>query len=79
MPPAGFVLSLSNLAIGLTLALVHIVFINVTGVGVNPARSFGPALFVGGKALAQLWLFLIVPSVAGLAAGFLFKSKVFEA
>ncbi len=69
----------AGLAIGLTLVLVHIVFINVTGVGVNPARSLGPAIFVGGKALAQVWLFLIVPSVAGLCAGFLFRSKLFEA
>jgi aquaporin Z len=69
----------AGLAIGLTLALIHIVFINVTGVGVNPARSLGPALFVGGTALSQIWLFLIVPSVAGLVAGFLFKAKLFEA
>ena len=69
----------AGLAIGLTLVLIHIVFINVTGVSVNPARSLGPALFVGGNALAQLWLFLIVPSVGGIVAGLLFKAKLFEA
>jgi aquaporin Z len=69
----------AGLAIGLTLALLHLPFINVTGLSVNPARSFGPALFVGGNALAQVWLFLVVPVIAGLVAGFLFRSKVLEA
>jgi aquaporin Z len=69
----------AGLAIGLTLALLHLPFINVTGLSVNPARSFGPALFVGGSALAQVWLFLVVPVIAGLVAGFLFRSKVLEA
>jgi aquaporin Z len=71
--------STAGLAIGLTLMLLHLPFINITGLSVNPARSFGPAIFVGGKALAQIWLFLIVPSVAGLCAGFVFKAKVYEA
>jgi aquaporin Z len=71
--------STAGLAIGLTLMLLHLPFINITGLSVNPARSLGPAVFVGGKALAQIWLFLIVPSVAGLCAGFVFKAKVFEA
>ena len=69
----------AGLAIGLSLVLIHIVFINVTGVSVNPARSFGPALFVGGNAMAQVWLFLVVPSLAGLAAGALFKADILEA
>ncbi|SDR51130.1 aquaporin Z [Rhizobiales bacterium GAS113] len=69
----------AGLAIGLTLFILHLAFINVTGLSVNPARSLGPAVFVGGHALSQLWLFLIVPSVAGLCAGFLFKAKLFEA
>jgi aquaporin Z len=64
----------AGLVIGLTLAMIHIVFIQVTGVSVNPARSLGPAVFVGGKALAQLWLFLIVPSVGGAIAGWLFRA-----
>jgi aquaporin Z len=67
-----------GLVIGLTLVAVHITFINVTGVSVNPARSLGPAVFVGGKALAQLWLFLIVPIVAGAASGWLFRANVLE-
>lgn len=52
-----------GLAIGLTLVLVHIVCIPITGTSVNPARSVGPALFEGGKALSQLWLFIVAPSV----------------
>jgi aquaporin Z len=68
----------AGLAIGLTLVLIHIVFINVTGVSVNPARSLGPALLVGGTALSQVWLFLIVPIVAAFCAGLLFKGKALE-
>jgi aquaporin Z len=66
-------------AIGLTLAALHLAFINVTGLSVNPARSIGPALFVGGTAMAQIWLFIAAPLVGGLIAGTLFKSKVLEA
>lgn len=61
--------SLAGLAIGLTLVLVHIVCIPITGTSVNPARSIGPALFDGGQALSQLWLFIIAPFVgAALSA-----------
>lgn len=67
-----------GLVIGLTLAVLHFPFINVTGLSVNPARSLGPAVFVGGTALAQLWLFLVVPTLAGACAGWLFKSQTFE-
>ncbi len=67
-------LEVAGLIIGLTLFALHFPFINVTGLSVNPARSLGPAIFVGGNALAQVWLFLIVPTVAGAAAGALFKS-----
>lgn len=63
--PAGF----AGLAIGLTLAAIHLVGIRVTGVSVNPARSIGPALFVGGTALAQLWVFLAAPLAGGALAG----------
>ena len=69
----------AGLAIGLTLVIIHIVFIPVTGVSVNPARSIGPALFVGGKAISQLWLFIVIPPIGGLLAGLLFKNKVLEA
>ena len=72
--PAQF----AGLAIGITLVVIHILGINITGVSVNPARSFGPALLVGGKAISQLWLFLVVPSIAGIAAGVLFKLKLLE-
>ncbi len=73
--PAGF----AGLAIGIALMMVHIFGIYITGVSVNPARSLGPAIFVGGKAMAQLWLFLVVPSVGGIAAGLLFRTKLLEA
>mgnify|MGYP001030989172 CR=1 FL=1 len=61
--------NLAGLAIGLTLVLVHIVCIPITGTSVNPARSIAPALFQGGEALSQLWLFIIAPFVgAALSA-----------
>lgn len=63
--PVGF----AGLAIGLTLAAIHLVGIRVTGVSVNPARSMGPALFVGGAALSQLWVFIVAPLLGGAAAG----------
>ncbi len=60
----------AGLAIGLSLILIHLVGINYTGTSVNPARSIGPALFQGGQALSQLWVFIIGPLVGGaLAAG----------
>lgn len=65
---------MAGLAIGLTLTAIHLVGINVTGVSVNPARSIGPALFVGGKALADLWLFIVAPLAGGALAGFVWKS-----
>ena len=62
--------NLAGLAIGLSLVLIHIVCIPVTGTSVNPARSIGPALFDGGTALRQLWLFIVAPFVgAALSAG----------
>jgi aquaporin Z len=69
----------AGLAIGLTLVALHFPFINVTGLSVNPARSLGPAVFVGGQALAQVWMFLVVPTIGGAVAGWLFRSKTLEA
>jgi aquaporin Z len=69
-------LEVAGLIIGLTLFVLHFAFINVTGLSVNPARSLGPAVFVGGKALGQVWLFLLVPSIAGAVAGWLFRNRV---
>lgn len=73
--PAQF----AGLAIGLTLVVIHIVGIQVTGVSVNPARSFGPAVFVQGQSLSQLWLFIVAPLVGAGLAGLLFRAKTLEA
>jgi aquaporin Z len=59
---------MAGLAIGLTLVLIHLVAIPITGTSVNPARSFGPAIFAGGKALGQLWLFIVAPVIGGILA-----------
>lgn len=69
----------AGLAIGMTLAAIHLVGINVTGVSVNPARSIGPAVFVGGKALADLWVFIVAPLAGGLLAGAVYKSGLTRA
>ncbi len=68
--PKGF----AGLAIGLTLVLIHIVAIPITGTSVNPARSLGPALLVGGEALAQLWLFIVAPIIGGVVAALVWRS-----
>ena len=73
--PAGF----AGLAIGLTLVVIHLVGINVTGVSVNPARSIGPALFAGGTAIGQLWLFIVAPVIGAALAGALFRSNMLDA
>ncbi|SIP94194.1 aquaporin Z [Bosea sp. TND4EK4] len=67
--PAGF----APLAIGLGLALIHLVSIPVTNTSVNPARSTGPALFAGGWALGQLWLFWVAPLIGGALGGILYR------
>ena len=67
--PQGF----AGLAIGLSLTLIHIVGIPITGTSVNPARSLGPALMVGGDALSQVWLFLLAPVVGGILAAVIWK------
>ena len=56
----------AGVAIGITLAVIHIVGIQVTGVSVNPARSFGPALLVGGQALSQAWVFFVAPAIGAV-------------
>ena len=63
--PKGF----APIAIGLALTLIHLISIPVTNTSVNPARSTGPALFVGGWAVAQLWLFWVAPIIGGVAGG----------
>jgi aquaporin Z len=67
--PVGF----AGMAIGLALTLIHLISIPVTNTSVNPARSTGPALFVGDWALAQLWLFWVLPIVGAALAGFVYK------
>ena len=67
--PVGF----AGLAIGLGLTLIHLISIPVTNTSVNPARSTGPALFVGGWALEQLWLFWVAPIAGALAGGFVYR------
>ena len=71
--------AMAGLAIGLTLAAIHLVGINVTGVSVNPARSIGPALFVGGKAMADLWLFILAPLAGGAIAGLAYAAGLTKA
>lgn len=68
--PAGF----APIAIGMTLALIHLISIPVTNTSVNPARSTGPAIVVGGMALQQLWLFWVAPILGALVGGFVYKS-----
>jgi len=67
--PTGF----APIAIGLALTLIHLISIRVTNTSVNPARSTGPALFVGGWALAQLWLFWVAPLIGGAVGGLIYR------
>jgi aquaporin Z len=67
--PKGF----APIAIGLGLTLIHLISIPVTNTSVNPARSTGPAVFVGGWALAQLWLFWVAPIIGGALGGFAYS------
>ena len=68
----------AGLAIGLALTLIHLISIPVTNTSVNPARSTGPALYVGGWALGQLWMFWVMPIVGATAAGFLYRFMLEE-
>ena len=65
--------AVAGIVIGLTLAFVHIMGIPLTGTSVNPARSLAPALFIGGTALQQVWVFIIAPIVGAAIAGVLYK------
>jgi aquaporin Z len=69
----------AGLIIGLTLMLLHLAFIPVTGNSLNPARTLAPAVYVGGQALGQVWLYIVAPLAGGALAGFLFKSKILSA
>jgi len=73
--PAGF----APIAIGLALTLIHLVSIPVTNTSVNPARSTGPALLVGGLALQQLWLFWVAPLIGGAVGGTLYRALFAQA
>lgn len=65
--------NVAGLVIGLSLVLVHLIGIPFTGTSVNPARSFGPALLVGGDALADVWVFIVAPLVGGVLAALVYK------
>ena len=65
--------AVTGIVIGLTLTLVHILGVPFTGTSVNPARSFGPALFMGGEALSQVWVFIVAPLIGAAIAAVVFK------
>lgn len=65
--------AVAGIVIGLTLAFVHIMGIPLTGTSVNPARSLAPALFIGGQALQQVWVFILAPVIGAVIAGLLYK------
>ncbi|MFD2906933.1 MIP family channel protein [Sphingobacterium anhuiense] len=66
--------TMAGLAIGLTLVLIHLVAIPITGTSVNPARSFGPAILAGGQSLSQLWLFIVAPIVGAIIAAVVWRA-----
>ena len=70
--------TVAGIVIGLTLAFVHIMGIPLTGTSVNPARSLAPALFIGGQALQQVWVFILAPIVGAVIAGLLHKGLISE-
>ena len=70
--------TIAGIVIGLTLAFVHIMGIPLTGTSVNPARSLAPALFMGGQALQQVWVFILAPIVGAVIAGLLYKGLISE-
>lgn len=66
----------AGLVIGLTLAILHFAFIPVSGNSLNPARSFGPAIFAGGTAISQLWVYIVAPLIGGALAGLLARTNI---
>lgn len=68
--------NVSGLIIGLTLTFVHLIGINLTGTSVNPARSLGPAIFAGGEALSQVWVFVVAPLLGAVLAAWVYKNLV---
>ncbi|VBB48444.1 aquaporin [uncultured Paludibacter sp.] len=72
--PKGF----AGIAIGLTLTLIHLISIPVTNTSVNPARSISQALFAGGGYIGQLWLFILIPIIGAMSAGFVYKAMLEE-
>lgn len=70
--------AIAGIVIGLTLAFVHIMGIPLTGTSVNPARSLAPALFLGGQALQQVWVFILAPIIGAVIAGLLYKGLISE-
>lgn len=70
--------AVAGIVIGLTLAFVHIMGIPLTGTSVNPARSLAPALFIGGQALQQVWVFILAPVIGAIIAGLLYKGLASE-
>jgi len=76
---AGSAPGFAGIGIGIALAAIHIVGIQITGVSVNPARSFGPAVLVGGEALSQLWLFIVAPAIGAAIGGLVFRFQLLQA
>ena len=70
--------AIAGIVIGLTLAFVHIMGIPLTGTSVNPARSLAPALFLGGQALQQVWVFILAPIIGAVIAGLFYKGLISE-
>lgn len=70
--------AVAGIVIGLTLTFVHIMGIPLTGTSVNPARSLAPALFIGGQALQQVWVFILAPIVGAIIAGLVYKGLTEE-
>lgn len=68
--------AVAGLVIGLTLTLIHLALVPITGSSLNPARTLAPNIYVGGQALSQLWVYLVAPSLGGLVAGFMFRSGI---